>query len=117
MLGHGKYDRDDGAGRRRLDTDSALPFIYPQPYVLEPVALGDGPGVEAFAIIGDLHAEMAGLEDQANAYVQGMRMFVNIVQDLLEGKEVLERRHAELIELRHVLRETAHFFEIVHLAL
>ena len=33
---------------------------------------------------------------------------------LLENKEILERRHAELIELRHVLRETAHFFEIVH---
>jgi len=32
---------------------------------------------------------------------------------LLESKEVLERRHAELIELRYVLRETAHFFEIV----
>jgi len=30
---------------------------------------------------------------------------------LLESKEVLERRHAELIELRHVLRETAYFFE------
>jgi V-type H+-transporting ATPase subunit a len=33
---------------------------------------------------------------------------------LLENKEVLERRHAELIELRHVLRETAHFFQIVY---
>jgi hypothetical protein len=32
---------------------------------------------------------------------------------LLESKEVLERRHAELIELRYVLRETAKFFEIV----
>ena len=32
---------------------------------------------------------------------------------LLESKEILERRHAELIELRYVLRETAHFFEIV----
>jgi V-type H+-transporting ATPase subunit a len=35
------------------------------------------------------------------------------VNHLLESKEVLERRHAELIELRHVLRETAQFFEIV----
>lgn len=32
---------------------------------------------------------------------------------LLESKETLERRHAELMELRYVLRETAHFFEIV----
>ena len=32
---------------------------------------------------------------------------------LLESKEVLEKRHAELIELRHVLRETAHFFAVV----
>jgi V-type H+-transporting ATPase subunit a len=36
------------------------------------------------------------------------------LNQLLEGKETLERRHAELIELRHVLRETAQFFEIVH---
>jgi len=28
-------------------------------------------------------------------------------------QEILERRYAELIELRYVLRETAHFFEIV----
>jgi V-type H+-transporting ATPase subunit a len=35
------------------------------------------------------------------------------LNSLLENKETLERRHAELIELRHVLRETAHFFEIV----
>ena len=35
------------------------------------------------------------------------------LNSLLESKETLERRHAELIELRHVLRETAHFFEIV----
>ena len=32
---------------------------------------------------------------------------------LLESKEILERRHAELVELRHVLSETAHFFQIV----
>lgn len=36
---------------------------------------------------------------------------------LLESKEVLERRHAELIELRYVLRETAHFFQIVYICL
>jgi|SRR5947207_15878017 len=39
------------------------------------------------------------------------------LNQLLESKEILERRHAELIELRHVLRETAHFFQIVHLTL
>ena len=39
------------------------------------------------------------------------------LNNLLEGKETLERRHAELIELRHVLRETANFFEIVYLVL
>jgi hypothetical protein len=32
---------------------------------------------------------------------------------LLESKEILEKRHAELIELRYVLRETSQFFEIV----
>ena len=36
---------------------------------------------------------------------------------LLDSKEMLERRHAELIELRHVLRETAYFFEQVYYAL
>lgn len=36
------------------------------------------------------------------------------LNNLLESKEILERRHAELIELRHVLRETAHFFHIVY---
>jgi V-type H+-transporting ATPase subunit a len=34
------------------------------------------------------------------------------LKHLLESKETLERRHAELIELRYVLRETAQFFEI-----
>jgi V-type ATPase 116kDa subunit family len=32
---------------------------------------------------------------------------------LLDSKDILERRHVELIELRHVLRETAEFFEAV----
>lgn len=36
---------------------------------------------------------------------------------LLDSKEMLERRHAELIELRHVLRETAYFFEQVYCSL
>jgi hypothetical protein len=35
------------------------------------------------------------------------------LSNLIESKELLEKRHAELIELRHVLRETAQFFEIV----
>lgn len=35
------------------------------------------------------------------------------LNNLLESKEILEKRHSELIELRHVLRETAQFFEIV----
>lgn len=34
------------------------------------------------------------------------------VTHLLESKETLERRHAELIEFRHVLRETASFFNV-----
>lgn len=32
---------------------------------------------------------------------------------LLDSKDILERRRVELIELRHVLRETADFFEAV----
>ena len=32
---------------------------------------------------------------------------------LLDNKEILQRRHAELIELRYVLRETATFFAVV----
>jgi V-type H+-transporting ATPase subunit a len=47
------------------------------------------------------------LEENTQTYEQRLNR-------LLENKELLERRHAELIELRHVLRETAHFFEIVH---
>jgi len=35
------------------------------------------------------------------------------LNQLLESKQILERRHAELVEFRHVLRETAHFFEVV----
>jgi len=35
------------------------------------------------------------------------------LNQLLDSKQILERRHAELVELRHVLRETAHFFEVV----
>jgi hypothetical protein len=35
------------------------------------------------------------------------------LNQLLESKEVLERRHAELIEFRHVMRETEHFFAVV----
>jgi V-type H+-transporting ATPase subunit a len=35
------------------------------------------------------------------------------LNQLLDSKEILQRRHAELIEMRHVLRETAQFFEIV----
>jgi V-type H+-transporting ATPase subunit a len=35
------------------------------------------------------------------------------LNQLLESREILQRRHAELIEMRHVLRETASFFEIV----
>jgi hypothetical protein len=35
------------------------------------------------------------------------------LNQLLDSKQILERRHAELVELRHVLRETATFFEIV----
>jgi V-type H+-transporting ATPase subunit a len=34
------------------------------------------------------------------------------VVHLVESKETLERRHAELIEFRHVLRETASFFNV-----
>lgn len=34
------------------------------------------------------------------------------VAHLLDSKETLERRHAELIEFRHVLRETASFFNV-----
>ena len=36
---------------------------------------------------------------------------------LLESKQILERTQAGLIELRHVLKETAHFFQIVRTAL
>ena len=39
------------------------------------------------------------------------------LKHLLESKQALERTHAELIELQHVLRETAHFFQIVRIAL
>jgi V-type H+-transporting ATPase subunit a len=35
------------------------------------------------------------------------------LSQLLDRKQLLERRHAELIELRHVLGETARYFEIV----
>jgi V-type H+-transporting ATPase subunit a len=35
------------------------------------------------------------------------------VAHLLDSKETLERRHAELIEFRHVLRETASFFNVL----
>lgn len=38
------------------------------------------------------------------------------VGHLLESKETLEKRHAELIEFRHVLRETASFFNVGFLA-
>jgi V-type H+-transporting ATPase subunit a len=34
------------------------------------------------------------------------------VTHLLESKEALEKRQAELIEFRHVLRETASFFSV-----
>jgi hypothetical protein len=34
------------------------------------------------------------------------------VAHLLESKETLDKRHAELIEFRHVLRETASFFNV-----
>jgi len=34
------------------------------------------------------------------------------IAHLLESKETLERRQAELIEFRHVLRETASFFAV-----
>jgi len=34
------------------------------------------------------------------------------VAHLFESKETLERRQAELIEFRHVLRETASFFAV-----
>lgn len=35
------------------------------------------------------------------------------VAHLLESKDTLEKRHAELIEFRHVLRETASFFNVL----
>ena len=35
------------------------------------------------------------------------------VAHLLESKGTLERRHAKLIEFRHVLRETASFFNVI----
>jgi len=35
------------------------------------------------------------------------------LNQLLESQQVLQRRHAELVEFRHVLRETARFFEVV----
>ena len=35
------------------------------------------------------------------------------VAHLLESKVALEKRHAELIEFRHVLRETASFFNVL----
>lgn len=38
--------------------------------------------------------------------------FEQRVAHLLESKETLEKRHAELIEFRHVLRETASFFNV-----
>jgi V-type H+-transporting ATPase subunit a len=38
--------------------------------------------------------------------------FEERVAHLLESKETLEKRHAELIEFRHVLRETASFFSV-----
>jgi len=38
--------------------------------------------------------------------------FEQRVAHLLESKETLERRQAELIEFRHVLRETASFFHV-----
>src|SRR5271170_4196038 len=36
------------------------------------------------------------------------------VSHLVESKETLERRQAELIEFRHVLRETASFFNVFY---
>ena len=38
--------------------------------------------------------------------------FEERVAHLLESKETLEKRHAELIEFRHVVRETASFFNV-----
>jgi hypothetical protein len=38
--------------------------------------------------------------------------FEQRVAHLLESKETLERRQAELVEFRHVLRETASFFHV-----
>ena len=35
------------------------------------------------------------------------------LSQLLESQQILQKRHAELVEFRHVLRETAHFFEVV----
>ena len=40
--------------------------------------------------------------------------FEERVTHLLESKQTLEKRHAELIEFRHVLRETASFFNVCH---
>jgi hypothetical protein len=36
------------------------------------------------------------------------------VARLLESKEKLEKRQAELTEFRHVLRETASFFNVLY---
>ena len=38
--------------------------------------------------------------------------FEQRVAHLLESKETLEKRHAELIEFRYVVRETASFFNV-----
>src|SRR6266516_2584373 len=44
---------------------------------------------------------------------QNARSNEDRLNQLLQSKELLEKRHAELIELRYVLRETSHFLEIV----
>jgi len=44
---------------------------------------------------------------------ENTRMNEQRLNQQLENKEKLSKRHAELIELRHVLRETANFFEVV----
>jgi V-type H+-transporting ATPase subunit a len=62
-----------------------------------------------FAMAPSAH-ELDVLDESTERYEQR-------VAQMLENKEALDKRHAELIEMRHVLRETASFFNVYQLRL
>jgi V-type H+-transporting ATPase subunit a len=62
-----------------------------------------------FAMAPSAH-ELDVLDDSTEKYEQR-------VAQMLENKEALDKRHAALIEMRHVLRETASFFNVCRLLL